>query len=231
MKGSGMGWRQGWKNGNKKGLQQRIAAALSGGRYLWAIMFVLNQTLSSAHVSVFFKTNTLSEIFVHLSAERWHFFASFQNRETSISATFPCTSHQSPSPHTPPSFFSFRVHPSHTTFPSKSPTHSWISALLGGHSTPQKHPVVACLFARLEAAIWSGNTIPTPFHFPALFPIPEASYAHDVPIQIPLRLPCFLPFQGDAVKGDLQIKSMRLRQKQKVLTTNISCIEQRREPF
>ena len=61
-----------WKNGNKKGPQQRIATALSG--------VIICQTLCASYfrrrqkaVLVFFKTNTLSEDFVHLSAERCPF--------------------------------------------------------------------------------------------------------------------------------------------------------------
>ena len=44
---------------------------------------------SSKGVSVFFKMSILSTIFVHLSAERWHFSAPFQISKNSISATFP----------------------------------------------------------------------------------------------------------------------------------------------
>ena len=56
------------ENGYKKGLQQRIATALLGGHYSKDIIRVLNQT-ASKDVSVFFKTNTLSKIFVLLSAQ------------------------------------------------------------------------------------------------------------------------------------------------------------------
>ena len=48
----------------------------------------LKKTLSQL-VNVFSKTNTLSEIFVHLSAIRWRFSAPFQAVKNSIFATFP----------------------------------------------------------------------------------------------------------------------------------------------
>jgi hypothetical protein len=44
--------------------------------------------LWSYYVSAFFKMSILSTIFVHLSAERWHFSAPFQISKNSISATF-----------------------------------------------------------------------------------------------------------------------------------------------
>ncbi len=40
-------------------------------------------------MNVFFKTNTLSLIFVHLSVLRWHFFTPFRTLKNSIFATFP----------------------------------------------------------------------------------------------------------------------------------------------
>ena len=79
-------------------------------------MRVLFQTLSNL-VSVFFKTNTLSEHFVTLSAERCPFPAWFPTSKNSISATFSpiflCLS--------APAFFPFRWHLRTRHPPSKSP--------------------------------------------------------------------------------------------------------------
>ena len=100
--------------------------------------------IRSYYVIVFFKMNTLSTIFVTLSAERWHFSAPFQISKNSIFATFPPTfpnrfPAQTPVifslqgaffavkvpaqiPYAPPNTFSFRGHPSRTISPSKSPS-------------------------------------------------------------------------------------------------------------
>ena len=77
-------------------------------------MRVLNQTLSTS-VLVFFNTNTLSENFVILSAERCPFLVRFPTSKKSIFATSPLIS----LPTHLPALFLFQGHPSHTTSPIK----------------------------------------------------------------------------------------------------------------
>ena len=151
---------EGWKNGNKKRARSDLLRALFNGHYSRDIMFVLNQTLSTS-VSVFFKTNTLSEHFVTLSAERCPFPAWFPTSKNSISATFSpiflCLS--------APAFFPFRWHLRTRHPPSKSPAFPpFIFSFRGRPSqppSPQQFPLSSSLSERPTDRIYTQNqTVP-----------------------------------------------------------------------
>ena len=111
------------ENGNKKRATATICCSPFGCHYSRDIMLTLKKTLSN-FVSVFFKTSTLSEIFVHLSAVRWHFSAPFQSLKISIFATFPLISPACPPQRESELFPHIKQIPSHTKYPLKSPVFS-----------------------------------------------------------------------------------------------------------
>ena len=120
-----------------------------------------NRIMLNYYVNVFFKTNTLSEHFVTLSAERCPFPAWFPTSKNSISATFSpiflCLS--------APAFFPFRWHLRTRHPPSKSPAFPpFIFSFRGDPSqppSPQQFPLSSSLSERPTGRIYTKNqTVP-----------------------------------------------------------------------
>lgn len=106
--------------------------------------------LWSYYVSVFLKTSILSTIFVHLSAERWRFSASFQISKNSISATFPAH-FPNRFPAQAPVIFSLSGGILRTRHPRSNPPHLPRHLLFQGYPSQAKPQSTPCTSSQLSA--------------------------------------------------------------------------------
>ena len=106
--------------------------------------------LWSYYVSVFLKTSILSTIFVHLSAERWRFSASFQISKNSISATFPAH-FPNRFPAQAPVIFSLSGGILRTRHPRSTPPHLPRHLLFQGYPSQAKPQSTPCTSSQLSA--------------------------------------------------------------------------------